>query len=221
MNWVNIVMHFSDSTLPVGSYAHSFGLEGMCQMGVVSDEESFANFLTRDVLHGLKTVDLPIALRAYQATMDSDYEKLLHWDQLIHAMRPTSQLKTASSKTGKQMWRLYERTWREDDHIDLTFKHYHVPVVLGALFAESGAPDESALQVIIYQTYSALVQATLKLLPVGPTRMQEVLKECVAQASLELSKVSELTDDELGSFNPVWDIAASRHERAAARLFIS
>lgn len=192
-------------------------------MGVVKDEDSFATFLTRDVLHGLKSVDLPIALRAYRSVLAKDYDKLLHWDQLTNAMRPTSQLKTASSKIGKQMWRLYERTWREESkkNSGLAFSHYHAPAVLGALFAECGAPEECVLQVIIYQTYSAQVQATLKLLPVGPTRMQEVLKESVAIASRDLDEVSALADDALGSFNPIWDIAASRHERAAARLFIS
>ena len=35
--WMGPMLHFSDSALPVGAYAHSFGLEGMCQDGVVRD----------------------------------------------------------------------------------------------------------------------------------------------------------------------------------------
>ena len=93
--------------------------------------------------------------------------------------------------------------------------------MLGAIFAEAGAPEEAALQVIIYQTYSALVQANLKLLPVGPSRMQEVLKQSVASATTKLHEIKAISDEQLGSFNPLWDIAAARHERAPARLFIS
>jgi len=220
MNWFSIMMHFSDSSLPVGSYAHSFGLEGMCQLGVVRDEESLSQFMNRDVLSGLKSVDLPIALRAYDAVKANDTEKLMHWDQMIDAMRPTAQLKLASRKTGKQMWRLYEKTWRSE-HVAREFRYFHVPVVLGTLFAEVGAPEEAVMQVLVYQTYSALVQAALKLLPVGPTSMQVVLKDCVSIAEQAIAEVRFVDDDELGSFNPLWDIAASRHERAGARLFIS
>ena len=93
--------------------------------------------------------------------------------------------------------------------------------MLGALFADCKAPREAVLHVIIYQTYSALVQSALKLLPIGPSAAQSLLQGAVAKASLRIPQIEKIADEDIGSFNPMWDIAASRHERAPARLFIS
>jgi len=87
--------------------------------------------------------------------------------------------------------------------------------VSGVIFSEQKIALEDSLHVLAYQTYSALVQAALKLLPIGPGIAQSLLHESLA--ALDLSRISPKP----GSFNPLWDIAASRHECADARLFIS
>jgi len=112
-NWVTRLLHFSDSALPVGSYAHSFGLEGVCQMGIVDDANSLSLFLKRDVAHALRTIDLPLLALAHKAAMDGAAEKLALLDQLSWALRPTRQLREAASKIGRQQWKLYQRTWND------------------------------------------------------------------------------------------------------------
>jgi urease accessory protein UreF len=72
-----------------------------------------------------------------------------------------------------------------------------------------------------YQSYSALLQAALKLLPIGPAATQELLHGALIIIRKQLDISQKMTIDEIGSFNPVWDIGASQHEQAAARLFIS
>jgi urease accessory protein len=72
-----------------------------------------------------------------------------------------------------------------------------------------------------YQAYSALLQAALKLLPLGPGATQVILQEALSAVEAEFAGVLACGDDELGTFNPLWDIAAARHERAGARMFIS
>ncbi|MGB2403221.1 MAG: urease accessory protein UreF, partial [Akkermansiaceae bacterium] len=62
-DWLARVLHFSDSALPVGAYAHSFGLEGVCQMGLVHDKETLRTFLNRDVSTALVHVDLPLVAK--------------------------------------------------------------------------------------------------------------------------------------------------------------
>ena len=96
MKWLDVVMHFSDSALPVGSYAHSFGLEGMCQMGLIKDSLTFKLFLERDVQHALESIDLPLSLRAYDAVILKNKEACLHWDEMADALRATAQLSCVS-----------------------------------------------------------------------------------------------------------------------------
>ncbi|NNC87839.1 MAG: urease accessory protein UreF [Akkermansiaceae bacterium] len=221
--WIGPLLHFADSALPVGAYAHSFGLEGMCQAGVVRDEPTLREFLRRDVTHGLEAVDLPLIARAHAAALDGDGDAIRRWDEWSWALRPTRQLREAAGKIGRQQWTLYANTWRPDDGVVQPgwFRHFQAPVVGGAIFAERGVPVEGALWAGCYQAFAALLQAALKLLPVGPGAAQVILREALGAMEPRLAGVLALPDEDLGTFNPLWDIAASRHERAEARMFIS
>ncbi len=218
-NWVARLLHFSDSALPVGAYAHSFGLEGVCQMGIVDDAQSLSLFLKRDVANALRTVDLPLLALAHTAAMDGETEELARLDQLSWALRPTRQLREAASKIGRQQRKLYQRTW--NDRFEIELPHYQSPIILAIISANEGIPVNAALSSLAYQTYSALLQAALKLLPIGPTMTQQLLHEALLDIASHLQTAAELPEAEIGSFNPVWDIGAAQHETADARMFIS
>lgn len=218
-HWLPRLLHFTDSASPVGGYAHSFGLEGVCQMGLVHDAVTLSQFLKRDVAHALRTIDLPLLAHGHQAAMDSAQEALDRLDHLSWALRPTHQLREAASKIGRQQWRLYQKTW--NPAVQITFVHYQSPIVLAVICAHEGIPLEPALHAITYQTYAALLQAALKLLPVGPTATQQILTESLDALVPHLDEAARLPEAAIGSFNPVWDIGAARHETAPARLFIS
>lgn len=217
-SWIAPLLHFADSTLPVGAYAHSFGLEGMVQLGQVTDVESFETFLLRDVTHALLAVDIPLTARAHIAAMDSDTVELQKLDQLANALRPTRQLRSASSKIGRQQYCIYSANW---ERTPFELPHYHASIVMGLSMARQGVPVQGALYSVAYQTYSALLQASLKLIPIGPAATQRLLQSCLKHISPQLTAAGSLQEDEIGSFNPLWDIAASSHERAPARLFLS
>jgi urease accessory protein len=214
-----MMLQFADSTLPVGSYAHSFGLEGLCQGGRIKTVEDLALFLQRDVRHSLVAVEVPLMLRGYRAALDLDGEAIRSWDEVAWALKPTSQLRDAASRIGRQTWKLYQKTWRELE--GESFVHFQAAVVSGVIFAERGVSEKAAYWTVVYQTFSALVQSALKLLPIGPAAAQLVLQEVLQGMGEDFEAARSTKDAELGAFNPVWDIAASRHERADARLFIS
>ena len=217
--WIAPLLHFSDSALPVGAYAHSSGLEGMVQMGIVSDADSLGHFLQRDVAHSLRHIDLPLVAKAHAAALDSRDDELARLDCLSRALRPSRQIREATSTIGRQQLRVYRETWAAENLPPLP--HSQSPVVIGMIAAFSEIPARAALLSLAYQTYSGLVQASLKLLPVGPQATQQLLHRALASIIPALTDCLDFADDELGSFNPVWDIAASRHERAPARMFLS
>jgi len=220
-NWIARVLHFSDSALPVGAYAHSFGLEGVCQLGFIKDKETLRTFLNRDVVHSLAQVDLPLVAHAHAAALQKNTALLTELEQLSFALRPTRQLREAASRIGKQQLKIYQATWAriEDSYSDLP--HLQSPIILGIILAEEGAPVTAALWSLAYQTFSALLQAMLKLLPIGPSATQELLHDAMTHIQSHFDDALALNQEDIGSYNPIWDIAASRHEHAPARLFIS
>ena len=217
------MLTFSDTASPVGGYAHSFGLEGMVQAGEVFDEKTLRRFLNRDVRESLRSVELPIVARAYQAAMAGQGNEVKRWDEWAWAMRPTGELREAAAKVGRQQWRLFERTWADEEAKEARewFATSQVATVAGVIFAKRAVPLQAGLLVVCYQTYSALMQAALKLLPVGPMATQGLLRELMGQAQALVQEALAVEDAELGTFNPVWDCASSGHERVEARLFLS
>ncbi|MGJ8725120.1 MAG: urease accessory protein UreF [Roseibacillus sp.] len=222
-DWLGLVLTFSDTASPVGGYAHSFGLEGMVQAGEVSDEESLRRFLERDVRESLRSVELPLVARAYRAAIENKADEVKKWDAWAWAMRPTGELREAGAKVGRQQWKLFERTWAEEEAKAARgwFASFQMAPVAGVIFAKREVPLEAGLMVVCYQTYSALMQAALKLLPVGPMATQRLLFEVLGEARALGEEALAVKDSELGTFNPIWDCASSGHERVEARLFLS
>ncbi len=222
-DWLGLVLSFADTAAPVGGYAHSFGLEGMVQAGEVVDEETLVRFLRRDVRESLRAVELPLVARVYQAALSNDCGEVKRWDEWARALRPTGELRESGAKVGRQQWKLFERTWadRNDQEARAWFETFQVAPVAGVIFAKRGVPLDAGLRVFCYQTYSALLQAALKLLPIGPMATQRLLCEAMVSSTKLCEEALVVADSELGTFNPVWDCASSRHERAEARLFLS
>lgn len=214
------LLHLSDSAAPVGAYAHSFGMEGMCQLGIINDTKSLERFLKRDVAASLLNVELPLTKLAHSAATGEDWQHVHTLDALSIATRPTQQLREATTRIGKHQWQLYQKTG--GDKVDIHFEHHQSPVVLGTIYALENVPLQHGLISLTYQTYSCLVQAALKLLPLGPSTAQQLLMDSVRTLTSQFdSFLYTTTEDNIGFFNPLWDIGASKHETASARLFIS
>jgi urease accessory protein len=49
---------------PTGAYAHSFGMEGAVQDGLINDEADFRAFIHDMIIPGLEKLELPTAAAA-------------------------------------------------------------------------------------------------------------------------------------------------------------
>ena len=63
--------------------------------------------------------------------------------------------------------------------------------------------------------------AALKLIRIGQEGCQTALGDALTLAERTVRAAGEVSREEAGWCDPLWEIAAARHERAFARLFIS
>lgn len=227
--WIARLLQTTDSFYPTGTYAHSFGLEGLVQAGAVRDRATLREFLLGQAVPQLGRTELPIAARAWDAAgASSDWDTLRTLCVLGAALRGTRELRAASAAIGAQ--RLdFAVTVHGDAGLAAEFNRRAASggwprpsCVAAAIEGRAlGAPREAVLAAVLYGALSALVAAAVKLLRLGQNASHTLLAEALAAGEVEIAAAPGRALDELGTFNPWWDIASARHETADFRLFIS
>jgi urease accessory protein len=225
--WLCGLLQFGDTFYPTGSYAHSFGLEGLVAEGVVKDRATLRNFLLISALPALRQTELPLVIHAWQAFGAADWNRLAELSQLSSALKTASEARLASDNIGRQRTELaanlrvhplaqeYLRRATEG-------RWPFAPAIAAALEARVlDAPLEAALASIFYANIAGLLAAAMKLLRLGQNGCQALLTELMGRATVTFVAALKVPADEIGWFNPWLDIAAARHETAQARLFIS
>lgn len=227
--WIARLLQTTDSFYPTGTYAHSFGLEGLVQAGAVRDRGTLREFLLGQTVPQLGRTELPIAAHAWDAAGASpDWETLRALCELGAALRGTRELRAASAAIGAQ--RLdFAVTVHGDVGLAAEFNRRAASggwprpsCVAAAIEGRAlGAPREAVLAAVLYGAVSALVAAAVKLLRLGQNASHTLLAEALAAGEAEIANAPTRPLAALGAFNPWWDIASSRHETADFRLFIS
>ena len=225
--WLCALLQAGDSFYPTGSYAHSFGLEGLVHEGVVRDRATLREFLFRSVLPSLRQAELPIAVHAWQALGERDWRRVGELCVLASALKTSREARLASENIGRQRTELVAAL--RGDALATEFLARAAAeawpfssAVSSALEGRAtGAPIEAVLAGIVYSTTAAIVSAAMKLLRLGQNASQSLLTEVLGEAPAVIAAAEQVPFDEIGWFNPWLDIAAARHETADARMFIS
>ena len=225
--WLLGLLQASDALYPTGSYAHSFGLEGMIDAGVVRDRATLRTFLLTSVLPSLRNVDLPLAAHAWKAFGARDWPVVGEVCVLASALRAPRELRAAAEAIGRQRAELLANVHeaelaREFLRRAAEGRWPHCTAVSAALEARvHGAPLAAVLAGVCYAAVAGVIAAATKLLRLGQNAAQGLLTEMLALCPAMVGPAAELPLDEIGWFNPWLDAASARHETASARLFIS
>jgi urease accessory protein len=209
------LMQLADSALPIGSAAHSFGLETL-----VAEErltvDALPEFL-RDYLAETGTVDAAFCRAAYRLA-GADDELTAQWftlTQQVSARKPAQESRTASLTLGRRMMRLFLALENARDpgveaHYSMAFGY------VGGILEVSELLTVAAY---LQQTTAGLVSACQRLLPLGQQHAARLLWE-LKPAILEIALVADLPAD-AQSFTPMVDMASMRHVELRTRLFVS
>lgn len=225
--WLVGLLQAGDSFYPTGSYAHSFGLEGLVQAGVIHDRATLREFLLRSALPALRQVELPLAAHAWHAFGTSDWSRIGDLCVLSSALRTAREARIASENIGRQRAELAATLRasvlaREFVRRAAENNWPHSSAIAAALEGRAlGAPLDAVLAGLTYATIASLLSAAMKLLRLGQNGAQSLLTEILAASPEVIATAQTVSFAEIGWFNPWLDIAAARHESADARMFIS
>jgi len=215
------LMHLVSPALPVGAFTYSQGIEWAVEAGWIRTAADLEAWLSDQLRSSLSTLDLPLLLRMHSAALAGDQGTMARWIDWLLAARETSELRAEEANRGRAMADLLI-AW------DLPGAREWKPVLArsqaaGFAYAAAAweiAPRDSALG-YAWGWLENMDLAAVKIIPLGQTRGQELLKRLTEAIPLAVDEALGLADNEIGASSPALAIASSAHETQYTRLFRS
>jgi len=213
------LMQANDSQYPSGAYAHSYGLEELVEVGVVTNATDLERFLETQILPALLTFDLPFFVQAHAAANADDAVRLVELDAELDAWRLPAETRDASRRIGSRRLELLRQLSPSplvERHAAACPMSHHLVVTAIEL---APLPIAFAARAFAFQTVSGFATASMKLIRLGQTACQAIVRRTLDRLGADVDAALVRPPD--GWFNPLLEIASLRHARADARLFIS
>ncbi|MBS0029708.1 urease accessory protein UreF [Chitinophaga sp. 22321] len=222
--YLGSLLHLADSTLPIGSYTHSAGLETFVQQGLVNSRATAAEFVTNMLRNNLQYNDAALMSLAYRAATAGSLNDLLELHQLCAAIKAPRELREASQKLGARLTRIFSRRYPEplmDQYEAAAGGGPHYSIVFGVYACRLGIPLAAALFAFYYNAAAGMVTNCVKLVPLGQMDGQDIIFDL--QPLLQELTTATLQPDKdlLGLCNAGFDIRSMQHERLYSRLYMS
>ncbi|GGL69244.1 urease accessory protein UreF [Wenxinia marina] len=199
------------SSYPTGGFAWSHGLEAAVADGAVSDGASLRHWLALVIEEGAGRTDTILIGAAHRAEAD----ELTTLSDLAAALSPSASRRAETLRQGAAFAATTRAAW-EMDLPDLAF-----PVAVGRAARLAGLPAEPVALAYLQAMAANLVQAALRLFPLGQTEGQRVLRALTPLILDRTAAAVRLPVNEIGGASFLPDIGALRQEAMAVRLFQS
>ncbi|MEO1641219.1 MAG: urease accessory UreF family protein [Pseudomonadota bacterium] len=194
---------------PIGAFAWSHGLESAVARGDVSGAEGLAAWLHDVLTLGAGRSDAILLVAAYEA---DDPEETA---ALAAALAPSKERRMETLQQGAA----FAATTRDVWGLDLPDMAY--PVAVGRAAGLKSLPVLPVTQVWLQGFASNLVQAALRLMPLGQTAGAQILAGLTPTILTIAEEAQAASLDDLGATTFAVDIASMQHADLPSRIFRS
>lgn len=215
-----------DSALPIGSFAHSFGLETLTQEGVVRTPQDLEDYARAMLFGSWSSADV-FAVKGVYAFAPDDLDELWRLDRSLHVARGARESREGAAKIGRRLAHLATAL-----HPGLNWKPLAEAVeskravglhatVYGWACRELGADRDDAARGFLYSCAASTCANAVRLMRIGQTQSAQVLVALLPDIEAAWQRVREDAPHDFWSAVPAAEAAAMRHETLYSRLFMS
>lgn len=221
------LMSWMSPAWPIGAFAYSSGLEWAVEAGHVRDRATTFAWIRDMLAHGALWNDAVLFVHAWRAATARDEHAFAEVAELAAAMLTSHERRVESCAQGAAFRcialatvpdPLFERLLRDIAEDELPY-----PVVAAALFAVRGAGLRSGLTAWLHGAASNLVSAAQRLVPLGQTDGQCVLRDLRQPVLAAVDAGCDLPPGDpflaVGGCTLVADLGCMAHETQYTRLF--
>ena len=220
------LLQFADSTLPVGAFSFSQGLESAVQLKIVVDAQSLDEYLAL-ILRQAAYMDGVALLHACRAASRGDYDGLLRADEALWVRRVGEEQQMMLTRMGKKLAELASAIrpspmldrWLGDIRAGTT--PGCLPIAQAIVLDALGAHEAEAFTVHQYGLASMVLNAALRLMRIDHVATQRLLFAAQGSTPRHYRAVRALELEEMSSFAPVFEVVVAHHTKTHLRLFMN
>jgi len=215
--------------LPIGSAAHSFGIESSVDAGRLT-AEGLEAFL-RDYLAEAGKLEAAYCFASCELARAAPSETVivewLRWNTELAARKLARESREGSAAMGRRFLQLAahvsgaEFLLRVSAQIAESSAEVHLAACFGLVAGSLGLDSRLAAAAYLQQSLTTLVGCCQRLLPLGQTRAQEILWALKPYILDAVERGRAIPAARASCFTPLLDVASSRHANLYSRLFMS
>lgn len=216
------LLQLASSALPVGAYSYSEGIEALVEAERLGDRSALEEWLVDTLRFGTMRVELAIVVRVYKACQTNDWDSIGYWNRWLSAARETEELRLQSLQMGRSLLRLLHDLHVLEPEVPLLQGegcHFAIAFALAAVPWQIGL--NPALLGYLYSWATNLVNAGVKLIPLGQTAGQQILLNLQPVLQQTVAEALILPEKDFHSCTWGVSLASMRHETQYSRLFRS
>lgn len=223
------VFQVCDSTFPIGSFNHSFGMENYLSDRRITNGREFREWLENYYKSQFLYGEGLLILLTYKALGKEDLKEIKSLDQLLSSSLIATETRNGTHLIAKQMLRMLETLYPDNicylDHYAKWLEQKEIlgnPSILFSLFTYTkGLTAAEAFSLYGYSVASTMVQNAVRAVPLGQNDGQLILATIIELLDKLLLKAKDLDASYLGANTPGIELAQIKHETQEARLFMS
>lgn len=217
-----VLLHLCDSLFPIGSFAHSDGLEAATTNGAIRTALDLRGWMDVALTETLRRVEGPAVARAWEAAKQFDADVIAAIDDEVYALRPSSTGRESTRAMGTRLLKTWQQIRPEASTMILRLERSQLtlPVAFAVVAAAAGLPCRPTIEGFIYTRLAAIISAAMRLMPLGQRDGHALLAEMLASVP-SLAEAIAISSNPLEAFTPILDVTVMSQQYVQSRLFKS